>query len=147
MKDLENFMELIIPNLSENESFCRVVVASFAARLNPVVEEINELKTAVSEAVTNSILHAYEEGQYGKIIIKGEIEGNTLKLIFEDQGKGIEDLEKAKEPLYTTRPELERSGMGFTIMESFMNEVEVSSTPGKGTTVKMKKTFTSSKEN
>ena len=141
-----NFMELLIPSLSENESFCRVVVASFAARLNPMVEEINELKTAVSEAVTNSILHAYEQETVGEIKIKGEIINNSLKLCIEDYGQGIKDLEKAKEPLYTTKPGLERSGMGFTIMESFMDEVKVQSNPGKGTKVKMKKVFTNSEK-
>ena len=137
-------MELIIPNISENESFSRVVVASFAARLNPTVEEINELKTAVSEAVTNSIIHAYSEEETGEIKIKGSIENNTLNLVVEDDGKGIKDLDKAKEPLYTTRPELERSGMGFTIIESFMDEVEIFSTPREGTKVIMRKLFSTS---
>lgn len=137
-------MELLIPNLSENESFSRVVVASFIARLNPTVEEVNELKTAVSEAVTNSIIHAYSKEETGEIKIKGCIEDNTLTLNVEDHGKGIDDLDKAKEPLFTTKPELERSGMGFTIIESFMDEVEISSKPGQGTAIKMKKTFSKS---
>lgn len=146
MRELKDFMELTVPNISGNESFCRVVVASFAARLNPIVEEVNELKTAVSEAVTNSILHAYEDDEMGEIIIKGEIRENTLELIIEDEGKGIENIEKAREPLYTTKPELERSGMGFTIIESFMDDVEVITGKNHGTKIKMKKIFTESKE-
>lgn len=131
-------MRLEIPARSENESFARVVVAAFAARLNPTLEELNELKTAVSEAVTNCILHAYEDTE-SIISIKVTAEDKTLVVEIADQGKGIEDIAKAMEPLYTDKPELERSGMGFTIMENFMDGLTVKSQKGKGTVVTMSK--------
>jgi len=133
-------MTLEVPARSENESFVRVVIAAFAARLDPTLEEINEVKTAVSEAVTNSILHAYE-GDQGLIKIKAVVEDKKLWIEISDTGKGIEDIARAREPLYTDKPELERSGMGFTIMENFMDELLVESSPGKGTVVKMLKVF------
>jgi len=143
-----NYMMLEVPARSENESFVRVVIAAFAARLDPTLEEINEVKTAVSEAVTNSILHAYDDDQ-GLIKIKAFVEDNVedkkLWIEISDTGKGIADIAKAREPLYTDKPELERSGMGFTIMENFMDEVEVNSSPGKGTVVKMLKVFNKDK--
>lgn len=132
------FMKLEIESLSENESFARVVVAAFAARLDPTLEEISDIKTAVSEAVTNAIIHAYED-RIGLIKIKSYLEGNTLTVEVSDQGVGIENLEQALQPLYTSKPELERSGMGFTIMENFMDELTVRSKPGAGTTVIMSK--------
>lgn len=135
-----NYMFLEVPARSENESFVRVVVSAFAARLDPTLEEINELKTAVSEAVTNSILHAYDY-QRGVIKIYVSIENQQLLVEIQDSGKGIEDIARAREPLYTEKPELERSGMGFTIMENFMDDLIVESVPGKGTVVKMLKTF------
>lgn len=135
-----NYMMLEVPARSENESFVRVVIAAFAARLDPTLEEINEVKTAVSEAVTNSILHAYDDDR-GLIKIKAFVEDKKLWIEISDSGKGIEDIAKAREPLYTDKPELERSGMGFTIMENFMDEVVISSSPGKGTVVKMLKVF------
>lgn len=133
-----DYMRLEIPARSENESFARVVVAAFAARLNPTLEELNELKTAVSEAVTNCILHAYEDTE-SIISIKVTAEDKTLVVEIADQGKGIEDIAKAMEPLYTDKPELERSGMGFTIMENFMDGLTVKSQKGKGTVVTMSK--------
>lgn len=133
-----DYMRLEIPARSENESFARVVVAAFAARLNPTLEELNELKTAVSEAVTNCILHAYEDTD-SIISIKVTAEDKTLVVEIADQGKGIEDIAKAMEPLYTDKPELERSGMGFTIMENFMDGLTVKSQKGKGTVVTMSK--------
>jgi len=133
-------MRLEIPARSENESFARVVVAAFAARLNPTLEELNELKTAVSEAVTNCILHAYDDAD-SIISIKVTAEDKTLVVEVADQGKGIEDIAKAMEPLYTDKPELERSGMGFTIMENFMDRLTVKSQKGKGTVVTMSKNF------
>jgi stage II sporulation protein AB (anti-sigma F factor) len=133
-------MMLEVPARSENESFVRVVIAAFAARLDPTLEEINEVKTAVSEAVTNSILHAYDDDR-GLIKIKAFVEDKKLWIEISDSGKGIEDIAKAREPLYTDKPELERSGMGFTIMENFMDEVVINSSPGKGTVVKMLKVF------
>ena len=125
----DNTMELIIDSKSENESFARVVVASFVARLDPTLEEIADIKTAVSEAVTNCIIHGYE-GKKGKIYIKCTLDGNTLTLLVND---------KAMEPMYTTKPQLERSGMGFSFMEAFMDELVVSSEINKGTTITMKK--------
>ena len=134
----DNTMELIIDSKSENESFARVVVASFVARLDPTLEEIADIKTAVSEAVTNCIIHGYE-GKKGKIYIKCTLVGNTLTLLVNDEGVGIEDIHKAMEPMYTTKPQLERSGMGFSFMEAFMDELVVSSELNKGTTITMKK--------
>ena len=133
----DNTMELIIDSKSENESFARVVVASFVARLDPTLEEIADIKTAVSEAVTNCIIHGYE-GKKGKIYIKCTLDGNTLTLLVNDEGVGI-DIHKAMEPMYTTKPQLERSGMGFSFMEAFMDELVVSSEINKGTTITMKK--------
>ena len=131
-------MKLQFESHSWNESFARVTVAAFLARLDPTVEEMEDVKTAVSEAVTNAIIHGYL-GEVHKIVITGEIEDDWLRITVEDKGTGIADIEKAMEPLYTTRPELERSGMGFLFMEAFMDEVQVESEPGKGTAVHMKK--------
>ncbi len=130
----------------DNESFARVAVAAYAARLNPTLEEISDIKTAVSEAVTNSIIHGYYGRTEGKIIIECEIKEDRLMVSVTDMGVGIEDISKAMEPMYTTRPELERSGMGFVFMEAFMDEVTVESTAGKGTTVKMSKKITSDEQ-
>ena len=116
----------------------RVAVAAFCTRLDPTLEEITDIKTAVSEAVTNCIVHGYEGGK-GKIYINVNITGNTAEVIVKDNGIGIENIEKAMEPLYTTKPEQERSGMGFSFMEAFMDELEVSSARNKGTTVIMRK--------
>ena len=121
-----------------NEAFARVAAAAFAARLNPTLEEIADIKTAVSEAVTNSIIHGYNSGE-GIIKLICSIEGDELVVEVCDEGVGIHDIKKAMEPMYTSRPELERSGMGFAFMEAFMDKVIVDSTPGKGTTVKMVK--------
>ncbi len=140
LEKMPNYMRLEVPARSENESFVRVVVSAFAARLDPTLEEINELRTAVSEAVTNSILHAYEYAS-GVIKICVSIEDQQLLVEIQDSGKGIEDIARAREPLYTDKPELERSGMGFTIMENFMDKLTVESVPGKGTVVKMLKKF------
>lgn len=146
IEKMMDYMALEIPAKSENESFVRVVVAAFAARLDPTLEEINELKTAVSEAVTNSILHAYEY-EMGIIKIKALIEGQQFFVEIHDSGKGIEDIALARETLYTEKPELERSGMGFTIMESFMDQVTIESVPGRGTIIKMLKIFGKEVEN
>ncbi len=137
-------MKLEIESLSENESFARVVVAAFASRLDPTLEEISDIKTAVSEAVTNAIIHAYEN-RVGLITISATLEGNRLTVEVADEGIGIADLEQAREPLYTSKPELDRSGMGFTIMENFMDELTVHSGPGEGTTVVMVKEIRSKK--
>lgn len=136
----KNAMSLEFDSKSENESFARIVVAAFAAQLNPTIEEIADIKTAVSEAVTNSIIHGYDGGE-GKITLTCAIEGNKITVIVMDKGKGILDIKQAMEPLYTTKPELERSGMGFAFMEAFMDELEVVSAPNEGTTVTMAKTI------
>lgn len=139
MKDT-NEMKLIFDSCSENEGFARVAVASFMTQLNPTLEEVADVKTAISEAVTNSIIHGYEN-EIKKIEIHCLTKGKTIYVEVCDKGKGIENVEKAMEPLFTTKPELERSGMGFAFMEAFMDKVEVSSVVGEGTTVKMEKTI------
>lgn len=138
--DRKNAMSLEFDSKSENESFARIVVAAFAAQLNPTIEEIADIKTAVSEAVTNSIIHGYDSRE-GKIVLTCTIEGSKFTVSVMDKGKGIEDIKLAMEPLYTTKPEMERSGMGFAFMEAFMDELEVLSIPGEGTTIIMTKTI------
>ncbi|GFI11644.1 MAG: anti-sigma F factor [Lachnospiraceae bacterium] len=133
-----NEMKIEFDSISDNEAFARVTVAAFMAQMNPSMEEVADVKTAVSEAVTNAIIHGYE-GKVHKVTITGVIEDGFLCLEVADQGVGIKDVKKAMEPLYTSRPELERSGMGFLFMEAFMDEVQVSSKPGEGTVVAMKK--------
>lgn len=133
-----NEMELTFDSSSVNESFARVTVAAFLTRLNPTLEEVADVKTAVSEAVTNAIIHGYGE-QPGKIRIHCWTKGQEIYIDVCDEGAGIADVEKAMEPLFTTRPELERSGMGFAFMEAFMDELSVDSALGKGTRVHMKK--------
>lgn len=128
---MTNEMKLEFDSRSANEAFARVTVASFMTQLNPTLEEVSDVKTAVSEAVTNAIIHGYEN-HVNKVRIYAGIEGRTLHLEISDRGVGIPDVKKAMEPLYTTRPELERSGMGFSFMEAFMDEVQVESEPGKG---------------
>lgn len=123
-----------------NESFIRVAVAAFMTQLNPTLEEVADVKTALSEAVTNAIVHGYEN-EVKKISVHCRIRERELSLTVSDNGKGIEDIEKAMEPLFTTKPDSERSGMGFAFMEAFMDEVKVASEPGKGTSVRMKKTI------
>lgn len=131
-------MKLIIESISENESFARTAVAAYITRLDPTLEELSDVKTAVSEAVTNSVIHGYN-GRKGEIEIVCEIKGREIFIEVIDQGVGIEDIERAMEPMYTTKPEWERSGMGFAFMEAFMDGLEVVSEPGKGTRVKMRK--------
>lgn len=142
---MENEMKLEFKSKSCNEAFARITVAAFASQLDPTIEEISDIKTAVSEAVTNSIIHGYEN-QEGNIHIICKIEGQVLNVEVIDYGKGIENLEIAKQPLYTTKPELDRSGMGFTIMENFMDKFEVESIVGMGTKVKMQKTIVRKEE-
>jgi len=151
---MKNEMEIIFDAVSDNEGFARVAVAAFIAHLNPTLEEMADIKTAVSEAVTNSIIHGYEnlygygknraaeargEIHQGKVRVHCVLEREILHIEIVDTGKGMEDVEKAMEPLYTTKPELERSGMGFAFMEAFMDDLEVESAPGNGTTVRMVK--------
>ncbi|MEG2522884.1 MAG: anti-sigma F factor [Lachnospiraceae bacterium] len=135
-----NEMEIKFDSYSSNEGFARVAVAAFMTQLNPTLEEVSDVKTAISEAVTNAIIHGYEETIH-KITIRSRVQGSTLYVEVEDYGKGIEDITKAMEPLYTSKPELERSGMGFAFMEAFMDTIEVSSKKEKGTLVKMQKTI------
>jgi len=133
-----NEMLLEFDSKSQNESFARTVVAAFAAQLDPTIEELADIKTAVSEAVTNSIIHGYCD-KPGKIRMHCILENGEIMVEVIDEGVGIENIAKAMEPLYTSRPELERSGMGFSFMEAFMDSLEVKSQVGKGTTVIMKK--------
>ena len=137
-----NEMSLEFPSQSSNEGFARAIVAYFAAQLDPTINELEDIKTAVSEAVTNAIVHAYP-ASIGKVQLRVRIyEGNIVEIMVKDHGSGIADIEKAREPMYTTGGE-DRSGMGFTIMESFMNDLSVKSVPGRGTTVTMKKKLAS----
>ena len=149
---MKNEMEIIFDGISNNESLARLAVAAFVTHLNPTLEELADIKTAVSEAVTNSIIHGYEnlrndntlQGRQepyhgGKVSVRCLLEEDMLHIEVADRGVGIADIEQAMEPLFTTKPELERSGMGFAFMEAFMDELEVESEPGKGTTVKMTK--------
>lgn len=131
-------MKLEIDSLPSNEAFARVVVAAFLTRLNPTMEEVADIKTAISEAVTNSIIHGYQN-EVHKIEIEAMIEENTLTVSIQDFGVGIKDVKKAMEPLYTTRRDLERSGMGFVFMEAFMDTIKVESKVGEGTKVTMTK--------
>ena len=138
MQRIENYVTLEYLSRSSNESFARVAAAGFAAQLDPTLDELGDIKTAVSEAVTNAIVHGYPD-QLGKIVVKLKLlENNTLEITVRDWGKGIEDIQQARQPLFTTGGE-ERSGMGFTIMESFMDRLTVKSTPGRGTTVTMRR--------
>lgn len=137
-----NYMRLEFLSKSNNESFARVVVAAFAAQLDPTLEEISDIKTAVSEAVTNAIIHGYEYRE-GLVIIEARIEDHKIEIIIEDKGMGISDITEALEPFYTSKPDLERSGMGFTVMETFMDTLEIESSKGQGTRIKMTKRFSS----
>ena len=131
-------MKLEFDSIPSNESFARVVVAAFLTRLNPTMEEVADIKTAISEAVTNAIIHGYQN-EIHKIVIEASVEGETLLVSIQDFGVGIGDVKKAMEPLYTTRGDLERSGMGFVFMEAFMDTVKVESKLGEGTRVTMSK--------
>ena len=135
-----NEMELIFDSRSVNEGFARVAVAAFMTQLNPTLEEVADVKTAVSEAVTNAIIHGYEK-EVEKIWIRCSLLEQTLYIEVEDKGRGIEDVSKAMKPLFTTKPEMERSGMGFTIIKTFMDEVNVISKTNLGTTVNMVKSI------
>ncbi len=140
IKDIDNEMKLEFVSKSTNEAFARLTVAAFAAQLDPTIEELADIKTAVSEAVTNAIIHGYEK-KTGIVKISAWIIENKIIIEISDKGKGIENIEQAKEPLYTTKPNLERSGMGFTIIESFMDTMEVNSVVGLGTKITMSKTI------
>ena len=139
-EQIENEMKLEFISKASNEAFARITVAAFASQLDPTIEELADIKTAVSEAVTNCIIHAYEHKQ-GIIKIHTKLKDNQITIEISDNGKGIENVDVAKEPLYTTKPNLERSGMGFTIMESFMDSMKVESVVGLGTKVTLVKTI------
>lgn len=135
-----NSFDMRLAAKSHNEAFARNVVASFAVEISPTLEEINDIKTAVSEAVTNCVVHAYKDGSgIVEIECKVDEKERSIEIVVRDFGKGIADVKQAIEPFFTTSPEDERSGMGFTIIETFMDEMKVESTPGKGTVVRMKK--------
>jgi len=140
--EYKNHMKLEFDSKSQNEAFARVVVAAFAAQLDPTLEEIADIKTAVSEAVTNAIIHGYEN-KLGVVTVICNINNKELEIVVQDNGRGIEDIQQAMEPLYTSKPELERSGMGFTVMETFMDRIDVYSELGKGTSIRMVKNFKS----
>lgn len=140
-----NYVYIKIPSLSVNESFARAAVAAFCSSLNPTMNEISDIKTAVSEAVTNAVVHAYED-HIGEVEIKCTLKGQVVEIIIEDFGCGIVDVEKAREPLFTTRPELERSGMGFSVMESFMDELVILSEKNVGTKVILRKKISEKKQ-
>ena len=143
MKGLyDNEMKLEFSSKTSNEAFARIAVAAFVSQLDPTIDELSDIKTAVSEAVTNSIIHGYGEDSDGIVKIEAKIFLNTVQIEISDNGKGIEDVEMAMRPLYTSKPDLERSGMGFTIMESFMDEIKVESALGLGTKVFLKKKIT-----
>lgn len=134
----ENRMKLEFDSISENEGFARVAVAAFMTQLNPTLEEVSDVKTAVSEAVTNAIIHGYERKK-GTVYLECLLKENEVEICVQDLGQGISDIRQAMEPLYTSKPELERSGMGFAFMEAFMDELKVESKLGEGTTIHMKK--------
>ena len=138
---MNNILEVKFSAKSENESLSRVIVASFAAKLDPTLEELSDIKTAVSEAVTNAIIHGYDEDESKFVYLRCQMDDRTVKVVVEDRGNGIEDVEKAMQPMYTSKPELERSGMGFSFMESFMDSLDVVSIKGEGTKVVMTKTI------
>lgn len=135
---VDNEMRLDFLSLSENESFARSCAAAFCTQLNPTIEELSDVRTAISEAVTNAIIHGYEN-RSGMVHLRCTLEGDLFTATVRDDGVGIRDIEQARQPFFTTRPELERSGMGFTVMEAFMEEVVIESVPGQGTSVTMKK--------
>ena len=145
-EQVDNEMKLEFISKASNESFARITVAAFAAQLDPSIEELADIKTAVSEAVTNCIIHAYEN-RLGVVRLSARLKEDEIIIEISDHGRGIENIEMAKEPLYTTKPNLERSGMGFTIMESFMDDVKIESVVKLGTKVTMSKKIKKIEEN
>lgn len=143
--ELLNEMTLNVKALSINEGFVRSAIAAFCVEANPTLDEINDIKTAVSEAVTNCVVHAYPD-KIGDILVKVKLFKKMVDIQITDYGKGIENLEQAKEPFFTTKPEQERSGMGFTVMESFMDNFNVERNRGKGITIRMRKNIGSEQE-
>lgn len=143
--EYDNEMKITFDSRSTNEGFIRVAVAAFLTQLNPTLEEVSDVKTAVSEAVTNAIIHGYEN-KIHKIDITCRITGSQMEIIIEDKGRGIDDIKKAMEPLYTTKPDQDRSGMGFAFMEAFMDELQVESQPMQGTKIIMMKNIENSRQ-
>ena len=139
----DNYIKLDFPSRSTNEGFARAAVSAFASQLDPTMEELGDIRTAISEAVTNSIVHAYPS-ELGTIYLRAKITGDKLEVVIRDKGRGIDDVKRAREPLFTTGGD-DRSGMGFTIMESFMDKIRVRSKPGGGTTITMAKHIRSKK--
>ena len=137
-RKIKNWMQLEIQAISENEQLARIAVAAFITPLNPTLEEMADVKTAISEAVTNAIIHGYEEKE-GVVYLRCRLNGDLLEVEIEDKGMGIDNIEQAMEPMFTTKPDRDRSGMGFSFMEAFMDELDVTSIPGAGTIVSMKK--------
>lgn len=135
---MNNQMELIFPSLAENEALARMVISAFLVGVNPTLSVVSEIRTAVSEAVTNAVVHAYA-GTTGKVILRAHLTEERIEIEIEDFGRGIEDVAQAMQPFFTTQPDEERTGMGFALMQSFMDEVFVESSPGSGTSVKMTK--------
>lgn len=145
-KNMQNEMQLTFDAVSENEAFARIAVSAFVMPLNPTMEELADIKTAVSEAVTNAIIHGYDteeeikdDERKEKVFMKCTMLGDVLHVEVTDEGKGIDNIARAMEPLFTTKPEMDRSGMGFAFMEAFMDDLEVISEPGMGTSIFMKK--------
>lgn len=138
MCNFHNEISIVFDSKSENEAFARLVIAAFVAVTDPTLEEMADIKTAVSEAVTNCVIHGYEGGE-GKITMNAKIDNQAVTIEICDTGVGIENIEKAMEPLYTSKPEMERSGMGFAFMEAFMDSLTVQSAPGRGTKIIMEK--------
>ena len=135
---MNNQMELSFLAVAQNEAFARMVISAFLVQTNPTLSVVSEVRTAVSEAVTNAIVHAYTE-KSGKVILRAWIDEDAIRIEVEDMGRGIENIEQAMQPFYTTQPEQERSGMGFSVMQTFMDGLEVVSHPGEGTLVRMRK--------
>lgn len=138
---MKNEMQIQFFSQSVNEAFARVAISAFISQLDPTVEQLYDIKMAVSEAVTNAIIHGYQGEEKGLVVVKCSYEGKEVEITIIDQGKGIKCVEEAMQPLYTTSIEEERAGLGFTVMQEMMDEVKVYSHPGTGTTVKMKKSF------
>ncbi|WP_290770543.1 anti-sigma F factor [Anaerofustis sp.] len=145
--NIDNYLNVKFKSISENESLARLIISSFILPLNPTMDELNDIKTSVSEGVTNSIIHGYNNEKNNIITLEAFIRDREVTIKIIDDGVGIKDIQRAKEPLFTSKPELERSGLGFTIMESFMDELNVCSEEGKGTTLVMTKKILSSKGN
>ena len=140
---MKDQMEVIFGAVAENEAFARMVISAFLVRRDPVLSMVSEIRTAVSEAVTNAVVHAYRNQEPGKIVMRAALSEDKIEIEIEDSGCGIEDIQTAMKPFYTSRPEEERTGMGFSLMLSFMDKVQVESTPGNGTLVRMQKMLSS----